>query len=472
MKPPPKISAATVAKTAATGSTDYQRAVAYLYQHINYERTAETVPYRFRLRRMNELLDRLDLRGIAGGLIPVVHVAGTKGKGSTSAMVAAMLSAGGYRTGLYTSPHLERLEERFTVDGQQPSESEVVTLIQSVAEVADLLTNSDLGEATFFELVTAMALAHFRNRGCDAVVLEAGLGGKLDSTNVCQPTVTAITSIGLDHQHILGNTLGEIAMQKAGIIKPGVPAVSGVVHPDARLVITATAEEKQSPLFELGKQFEFRSRSTSSASHWRTDFDLLSHHPSIHSRTAWNIPLDGDHQAGNAALACVIIDLLATSTSHRVVSMESQRLGLSQTKIAGRVERFRLADGVDVILDTAHNVDSITALCKCIEHRREGRPVTVVFGTSRDKDHGSMLALLSPLADTLILTRYHANPRFRDPIELQAAMPPNASASIESDPRSALETAIEQTTGPRLIVVCGSFFLAAEVRLLLTNAVP
>ena len=157
-----------------TSTSEYAGAIAYLYGRINYERTADTAPYPFRLRRMNELLDRLDLRGIAGRDIPVVHIAGTKGKGSTSAMVASMLSASGYRTGLYTSPHLLKLEERFTVDGQIPSEAEVVQLIDSIRREADQMAASEFGEATFFELTTAIALLHFRNHQCEAAVLEVG----------------------------------------------------------------------------------------------------------------------------------------------------------------------------------------------------------------------------------------------------------------------------------------------------------
>jgi dihydrofolate synthase/folylpolyglutamate synthase len=443
-------------------SAHYARAVDYLYARINYERTADTAPYPFRLRRMNELMDRLDLHGIAGRAVPVVHVAGTKGKGSTSTMIAAMLTAGGFRTGLYTSPHLIRLEERFTVDGKMASKVEVIRLIEEIATEADRLAVSDVGAPTFFELTTAMALRHFQASECTAVVLEVGLGGKLDSTNACHPTVTAITSIGFDHQHILGNTLGEIATQKGGIIKPGIPIVTGVVQSDARSVIAEIAATKQARLFEIHSQFDCKMQESSPFLDWSTTFDLISRDEAIHNRLGWTVPLDGEHQARNASVACVVMDLL--SASGICVSEDAQKRGLSNAKIEGRVERFRLHDNVDLILDTSHNIDSIAALCDCISRRSQGRPVTVVFGTSRDKEHRPMLALLSRSSDFLFLTRYHGNPRYRDTAELLRDLPQGETAVIEDDPSAAVQAAIGRVSGPHLIVVCGSFFLAAEVR--------
>ena len=446
---------------------DYANAIAYLYGRINYERTAETAPYPFRLRRMTELLDRLDLRGIAGADVPVVHIAGTKGKGSTSTMVASMLTAAGYRTGLYTSPHLVRLEERFTVDGALAEPQTVVALIEALRCEADRMASTDLGAPTFFEMTTAMALMHFRNSQCTAVVLEVGLGGKLDSTNVCQPTVTAITSIGFDHQHILGNTLAEIAAQKAGIIKTGVPVISGVSQSEPRAVIEAIARDKSAPLFTINRDFSVRAAKPDDEATWSTCFDFVAHTPPLTDREGWSVPLDGEHQAKNAAVACAIVDLMEA----RGVSIPraSQKAGLGCVKIAGRVERFCLSEGVDLILDTAHNVDSIDALCRCIERRAMGRPVTLVFGTSKDKEHVPMLAQLAKQADAMILTRYHGNPRYREPSELLRDLPADSAtkaieAQIIDEPVAALEHAIQSIAGPHLIIVCGSFFLAAEVR--------
>lgn len=454
-------------------SDAYEQAIAYLYGRINYERTADTAPYPFRLKRMNALLDRLELHGIAGRSIPVIHIAGTKGKGSTANMVAAMLGAAGIRTGLYTSPHLVRLEERFTVDGQLAAESEVVELVASIRNEADRMSSSELGTPTFFEMTTAMALTHFRNRNCQAVVLEVGLGGRLDSTNVCHPAVTAITSIGFDHQHILGNTLGEIAFQKAGIIKPGIPVVIGVTRKEARDVIFQVAEENHARRFAINEQFDCHAVTTTkqdpsddnpTTDEWCTTFDLHSHDAVIQSREHWMVPLDGAHQARNAAIACVIMDLLGSVLD---VPIERQQAGLSQLRMAGRVERFSIGKKIDIILDTSHNDDSIAGLCECIARRADGRPITVVFGTSRDKEHRPMLSRLCAEADHVILTRYHGNPRFRDTAELFRDLPSGAQATTQDQPLEAVQMAIDRVKGPHLIVVCGSFFLAAEVRAML-----
>jgi dihydrofolate synthase/folylpolyglutamate synthase len=450
-----------------TDPFDYPAAIEYLYGLINYEKTADSKPYPFRLRRMRQLLEILELQGVAGDDLPVVHIAGTKGKGSTATMVAAMLSASGVRTGLYTSPHLIELEERFVVDGQRASKPEVASLIAAVGQAADHLTTTDAGQPTFFELITAVALLHFKKKACQAVVLEVGLGGRLDSTNVCSPTVTAITSIGMDHQHILGNSLGEIAFQKAGIIKPDVPVVSGVVDREPADVIEQVAVQRGAPLLRCGTDFDFKVAAKLDA--WGSRFDLASKHPAINDRVDWHLPLDGAHQGRNAALACVILDLLQQSGTN--TSTDHQRIGLAEMKCAGRIERFLLADGGEVILDTAHNVDSINALCNCLEQRAAGRTVTVIFGTSRDKDHVPMLNRLCETADRLVLTRYHGNPRYREPDELLAALPPDRSATIRPCPVTALAFARQTAMPPEenLIVVCGSFFLAAEVRPLLVR---
>lgn len=453
----------------AASSHEYQRAISYLYERINYEKTADSAPYPFRLRRMSEFLDRFDLHGIAGKSVPVIHVAGTKGKGSTATMVASMLTAGGFRTGLYTSPHLMRLEERFTVNGTMPSESDVVLMIDSIAIEADQMARTNLGVPTFFEMTTAMALMHFRNSQCNAVVLEVGLGGKLDSTNVCYPAVTAITSIGFDHQHILGNTLGEIASQKAGIIKDGVPIVSGTVQTEARDVIQQIASRKNAPLFQINTDFSCELKNAISPDDWTTTFDLISHQAPVRKRTDWTTSLDGDHQARNACVACAIVDLLALQGYK--ISDADQKAGLSKVPIAGRIERFRLPGNLDVILDTAHNTDSIDALCDCVERRAQGRPVTVVFGTSRDKEHKPMLARLCQVADELILTRYFGNPRYRETSELKRDLPSGCSASVIENPQAAVETAIRRYANSQLVVICGSFFLAAEVRPLLEKLI-
>ncbi|MGH7136768.1 MAG: bifunctional folylpolyglutamate synthase/dihydrofolate synthase, partial [Pirellulales bacterium] len=240
----------------------YQAALSFLYGRIDYERTA--MPYgqgELRLDRMRELLRRL---GDPQDRLPIVHVAGTKGKGSTSAMIAAGLSAAGHSTGLYTSPHLERLEERFLVDGQPCGEEELADLTDRlrpiVAEMDREARVADEIGPTYFELTTAVALLHFVKRGVGAAVLEVGLGGRLDSTNVCLPRVAVITSISFDHMKQLGNTLEAIAREKAGIVKPAVPLVSGVVAEEPRREIAKICRQRGAPLVQLGRDFDFAYR--------------------------------------------------------------------------------------------------------------------------------------------------------------------------------------------------------------------
>src|ERR1700754_3286386 len=220
-------------------------ALDWLMARINYERTG--VPYQARqlkLDRMRQLLTRL---GQPDAGMKIVHVAGTKGKGSTSAMIAAMLSAAGYRTGVFSSPHLEQIEERFAVDGQPCTSDELVALVNRMIPVVRAMDEEAAADGdstagpTYFEVTTAMALVHFVERQVDAAVLEVGLGGRLDSTNVCLPVVSVITSISFDHMRQLGNTLASIAREKAGIIKPGVPVICGVLNEEPQTVIAAAA---------------------------------------------------------------------------------------------------------------------------------------------------------------------------------------------------------------------------------------
>lgn len=444
-----------------TNHLDYDDAIEYLYRLINYEKTGDLKPYPFRLKRMHELVHLLDLSGVAGAGLPLIHIAGTKGKGSTATMAAAMLTACGVRTGLYTSPHLLRIEERFKVDGREPSRDEMVELIAEVREAAQNLAANGFGKPTFFELTTTIALSYFRRQACQAVVLEVGLGGLLDSTNVCHPAVTAITSIGLDHQHILGETIAEIAFQKAGIIKPSIPVVCGVREGDAAAVIEQVAREQGAPLFKIGRDFDFRL--TLDDDRWGSRFDLLAKDPRFRPRQGWSLPLPGEHQGHNAAVACALIDLLDPERIR--TPLEAQGRGLAAVRCAGRIERFRLADGTEVILDTSHNVESISALCDFLQRTSASRLRTVIFGTSKDKPYAGMLAKLEAIADRLILTRYHGNPRFRETGDLLAAVRDHGRVIVEETPSQALRLAQSFDVPPteHQIVICGSFFLAAEL---------
>ncbi len=444
----------------------YQASLRFLYDRINYEKMASgTARYPFRLHRTNELLKRLDLGeylhdSVDRPKVPIVHIAGTKGKGSTSTMVATSLSAAGVRTGLYTSPHLNHLEERFQIDGVACSPKQFTDLVNRIKPVAETLEADDLGSPSFFELTTAIALLHFDTQQCDAIVLEVGLGGRLDSTNICQPSVTAITSIGLDHQHVLGNTIAEIAAEKAGIIKPNVPVVSGLRPGDAADVIAERCSEQQSPLFKIGRDFDFERQPHRT---WGSRVTFTGQTSPLKPSCDFDLKLEGAHQAQNAAVAFAILNLLAQDHGFSLTAVAD---GMSSTRCPARIERFDLPYGVTAILDAAHNSDSITALGKCLAARFSKQPIVVVFGTSRDKSAEAMLAILAQFADMLILTQFQGNPRYA-PVEDLLPLVPNQIASrvvVEENPIEGCKTGLESLDEGGTMVVCGSFFLAAETR--------
>jgi len=389
----------------------------------------------------------------------LIHIAGTKGKGSTAAMVSAVLTESGLRTGLYTSPHLHKLEERFRIDSVPCSATELVDLVGRVAPVAEEVERES-GPASFFELTTALAMLHFDTAECDAIVLEVGLGGRLDSTNVCSPSVTAVTSIGFDHQHVLGNTLAEIAAEKAGIIKTNVPVVSGVADPRAATVIAEFATKQQSDLFQLGTDFEFISSPTDD---WGSEFQYRGRRRPLRDRISATLQMEGDHQR-NASVAVAILDLL----QHQGMSIpkEAVKRGLNQLTCIGRIERFCLPNNVTGIVDAAHNRDSIEALCDTLSRRRTDRPITVVFGTSIDKEAEPILQSLSRIADHFVLTRFWGNPRFRPTSELLELLPESmkSSTTVVEDPVLACQRGLQSVTPGGTLVACGSFFLAAETR--------
>lgn len=449
-------------------SDSYQSALAFLYDRINYER-AQTMPYERRaldLERMRELLTRL---GGPDDELPIVHVAGTKGKGSTSAMFAAMLTAAGFRTGLYTSPHLERLEERFQVDGQLCSADELVSLVETLRPIVADMDGRAGGAAppesgpTYFDLTTALALTHFARRRVDAAVLEVGLGGRLDSTNVCRPRVTVITSISYDHTKQLGNTLSAIAREKAGIAKPGVPLVCGVMENEPRGVIEARCREVGAPLMQLGRDFDFAyhpaALEEAGREHGRIDFIST---VSGRRRANIEVGLLGRHQAANAAVALAALDELARqgwSFDEGAIAR-----GLAGVRWPARVEV--VGRRPIVVLDAAHNVASAMALVATLQENFRARRRILVFGTSRDKDVPGMLNALLPHFDEVVLTRYQNNPRGVAAEELagQAERLGAKPARICSEPAAAWDAIHAIAQEDDLVCITGSFFVAAEMR--------
>lgn len=444
----------------------YEDAINFLYGRLDLERVQHSRQRRteFKLAPMRELLQRL---GNPQQRIPAIHVAGTKGKGSTSAMIAAVLTAAGYRVGLFTSPHVEKLEERFVVNGELVDEQSLVSLVQTIVpHVEAMLSEAPDTRLTFFELITAIAWQRFSNAKVDVAVLEVGLGGRLDTTNVCNPLTTVITNISFDHTAILGDTLAEIAGEKAGIIKQGVPVISGVDADEARPVIQRISESHQSQLWQLGQEIDFRFAPAT-----QPGSPVFGGQVDVQTpRRVWaDIPvkLAGRHQAKNAALALAAIDSIEDSrfqvkTKHAIAGMESLNWPL-------RIEV--VSNDPLIILDAAHNEASMRALADTLIEDYANRPRTLIFGTTTDKDVSAMIQVALDCFDHIILTCYSTNPRAVSVNELRqtAIAISDREFQVASDLATAHELALRQNPSDGLICVAGSFFLAAEMQALLTS---
>lgn len=442
--------------------TDRESALAFLQGRINYERTSQ-IPYReseFKLDRMRLLLEKLGDPQLA---FPALHIAGTKGKGSTATMTAAVLTAAGYRTGLYTSPHLERLEERVVTNGELCSESHFVQLMAEISEAVaelDVDPRFEARGATFFEVTTAMGFLHFARCKVDLAVLEVGLGGRLDSTNVCRPVACAITSISYDHTKQLGSTLAEIAAEKAGIAKRNVPLVCAVTESEPRQVIQQVAVDAGATLFQVGSDYGYQATTERRMDYW----DRC--HGIPFQLDGLELAMAGRHQVSNAACATALLRQLgATEWS---VPETAIRAGLRQARCPARVEVIQREPLV--IMDAAHNAASVTALLQSLDELDAQSQRLLIFGTTRDKDVSGMLALLLPKFQHVLFTRYINNPRAIAPEELaamaQQAISGKFGREIETaaTPAEAWQRArtLQSTYG--LTCITGSFFLAAELR--------
>jgi dihydrofolate synthase/folylpolyglutamate synthase len=391
---------------------------------------------KFGLANITRLCDAL---GQPQSAFPSVIVAGTNGKGSVTAMVEAALRAAGCRTGRYTSPHLLRLEERFAIDGVDVSPSVLDAAAGRVQRaVAGLLASGALEAApTFFECTTAVAFELFRDAGVDVAVLEVGLGGRLDATNVVCPIAAAIVSIDIDHEAQLGTTIASIAAEKAGIAKPGIPVVCGRMAREASDVIAAVCAERGARMI-------------------RTDDT-----PSLSARVAViPLALAGEHQRANAEVAIVLLETLdATGRLGVHIGADAIHAGLTRAVWPGRLERFD-APGCRVLLDAAHNAAGARALAAYVRSA-EPAGVTLVFGAMQDKAVAEMLTALAPVAREIICTTA-PSPRAAPAADLAAlAAGLGSQALAVADPFAALEQACARGG---TVVVAGSIFLIGPVR--------
>jgi dihydrofolate synthase/folylpolyglutamate synthase len=445
----------------------YEQAIEYLLGRIDYERVTGIAfsSDDQKLDRMRRLLAEI---GNPHERLKVIHIAGTKGKGSTSVMAAAILTAAGHKTGLFTSPHISAFEERIVVDGNPPSPPHFVDLVNRLIEPIERMDRAPTGPGpTYFELATALAWLYFRDCRADLAVLEVGLGGRLDATNLCDPDVCIITNISRDHTNVLGHSTADIAREKAGIVKGSIPVISGVARGPAADVIEETCDRLASPIYRLGSEILWRFSPRDDSVDGPTKSACESRPFDVDAPwgkwTGLRIPLRGDHQADNAALAVAATTLLA----QRGVSIQKSAVvtGLSEVRWPARIEVLRTQP--IVLVDAAHNWASTQALLETLdkEFSQAARRI-LVFAATREKDVAGMLRILLPGFDCVVLTQYQTNPR-GVPVEELAAIVQATSprpCHLALDAGRAWQLACHFAGNTDLICVTGSFFIAAEMR--------
>ncbi len=449
-------SAGKTAVADAPDVTNYASATKWLLSHTDYERM-RVVAYNtrtFSLDRMRRLLDAL---GNPHEQIRCVQVAGTKGKGSTCAMLAAMLKSCGYTVGLFSSPHLVDLRERITIDGNMISHADLTEIFRLIAEAEPSIGKN---RPSFFEVMTAAALRYFADEAVDIAVLETGLGGRLDATTAVTPMITGMTHISHDHMNILGEELESIATEKAGIFKRDVPAISVEQEPEVAKVLDDAAESVGTTLQYTGKDIEFSHR-------FEADRELGPHtRLSITTPSSrWEhlaVPLRGEHQAHNCALALSMLDRLKSlgfeAPQDKVIA------GLDATLLPGRMEQ--VWDTPRVVVDGAHNAASIQALIRSLGAHITYDSLVLVFACGQDKDVTGMLKQVALGADKVIFTRSRANPRAVEPDDLQSRFGDLTSKMCQVAPNleEAIKLAGRAVSREDIIVITGSFYLVGEAR--------
>ncbi|MGD9948071.1 MAG: folylpolyglutamate synthase/dihydrofolate synthase family protein [Desulfobulbus sp.] len=421
----------------------YQEACTWLDQHQFFK-------IKLGLETTRELLEEL---GNPQNKLKIIHIAGTNGKGSVGATLLACLSAGGYRTGFYSSPHLHSVRERFRIGNTWISEADFTDLITRLAAFLE-----GRPHPTYFELTTVLALLWFAHQEAEVVILETGMGGRLDATNVVTPFVSIITDISRDHEQYLGNTIAAIAGEKAGIIKAAIPVVFSGREPEALPVIVARCREQSSPLSLLGR--DFHSLATAGGLDYTTTLDGSHNH--------FPVALQGAHQIINTSLALNALEILQQLLP---LSYEQIRCGLSQVHWPGRMELVQLSfqgKNIRILFDGAHNEAGVSQLSQSLRKGYPRKSLLLLWGNMADKVMGEAFELLLDLTDTLILTRAESE-RSATPQSLWKLLPQaiQKNASCIEPAAVALEHALQQATESDLICVAGSLYLVGKIRHLL-----
>jgi dihydrofolate synthase/folylpolyglutamate synthase len=431
----------------------YMTAIDKIMAMVDYERPS-TIPgtrARYDLERIGALLTALDDPQLG---TPTIHIAGTKGKGSTAAMVASVLNVANYRTGLFTSPHLHTFRERIQVGGQLITEEDFASLIEEIWPTMEAINQTEHSSVTLFEFLTAMAFYYFRDQETGAQVIEVGMGGRLDSTNVVHPLVCGITSLGLDHTEVLGDTLGEIAAEKAGIIKPGVPVICATQKTEALMVLQDVCRQQGSQLVLAGEDIRWNEE-VSSLDGQSFTLDTTNNHYYL------EIPLLGKHQMENAAVAIGIVESLIESGME--IDRDAIEEGFRHVEWPCRLEV--LSKNPLLIADGAHNPHSAARLVESVKALFPRHRILLIVGVSGNKDLGGLVEELRLLQPTEVITTHSRHPRATQSLNVAREFRRYTDKVHVTDTISqAIDMARDMATDGDLILVTGSLFVAAETR--------
>jgi dihydrofolate synthase/folylpolyglutamate synthase len=439
---------------------NYAEALAYLDSFVNFERNVPTRTTRTQitLDRVKELAARL---GDPQNRFPSLHIAGTKGKGSTCAFAESILSSAGLKVGLYTSPHLQDVRERIRIGAQMIPQSDFARLLEQAKPSIEQMRKPPKGERrpTYFEIITHLAFAWFAEQNVDVAVVEVGLGGRLDATNIVTPLACGITNISLDHQAILGDTLDLIAREKAGIIKPNVPVVVGPQSSEALAAIEETANSVGAPCELAGREWEFGGRFCENGK--RRDY------PGAYAilpggvRREAELGLRGAFQVDNWALAVRLADLFFALRGQRVPDA-AVREGSRNVSWPGRLEEI----APRIFLDGAHNDHSLDAVLKELREINAAAPITVVFACAKDKDSQAMLRVLAESKIASVIFTQSESTRARDPKELAAEWKAlsGQDALYIHECAKALEAAKKLAQGSGMVLATGSLYLVGAIK--------
>ncbi|REJ10745.1 bifunctional folylpolyglutamate synthase/dihydrofolate synthase [Halobacillus trueperi] len=421
---------------------DYEEAIAWIHSREKFK-------VKPGLKRMEWMMERLDH---PEKKFKAVHIAGTNGKGSTLSFLRHILKEQGMSIGTFTSPYIEKFNERISVDGRPIEDEELAELVLRVKPLSEELSQTPLGEPTEFEIITAMAMLYFSEAPLDIVLIETGLGGRFDSTNILTPVLSLITNIGHDHMNVLGATIGEIAVEKAGIIKPDIPVVTGVKQQEAINVITKKARSCDSKVFRLGKDFEVTHRSSSDEGE-----SFVFSNETFHSET-YVSQMKGPHQVENAALALQAVEVLRSLGVRIDRSLYGK--GTASTSWPARFEKVK--DAPLTIIDGAHNEEGTSALVETVKRHYAGEKIVLVYSALEDKPVKKMLKQLESVVDTAYMTTFEF-PRALKGHELAEYSEITETIAIE-DYKQAIRKASFNVGEDGVLLITGSLYFISKVR--------